>query len=318
MDDIFIAEKIKQNFSLVQFAAYKVGGPAEFFLEVKTKEDLVGACMWAKEKNKEIKILGGGSNILICDQGIKGLVLKIANSDTVVRGERLDCGAGANLNRAMYLAAGAELSGLEWSAGIPGATIGGAVRGNAGAFSMSMSDIVETVEAFNLSKNNFNIFSNKDCRFSYRQSYFSDKNDYLIWRVILKMRKGNKEKIEQEIERILFFRQSKQPRLPSAGSVFKNIDLEYLESVNKNLSEEAISSGAMKDGRVAAGWLVDLAGLKGKKIGGAKVSLEHANFIVNTGNATAEDIFKLINIIKNEIKIRFKVELKEEIQYIGF
>jgi UDP-N-acetylmuramate dehydrogenase len=313
-----IETKIRQNVPLAPLATYKVGGSAEFFLEVKTKEDLAEAYTWAREKNKEIKILGGGSNILINDQGIKGLVLKLANSDAIVRGERLDCGAGANLNRAMHLAVGADLSGLEWSAGIPGATIGGAVRGNAGAFNTFMSDIVETVEAFNISKGSFNIFSNKDCQFDYRRSFFSDKSDYLIWQVILKMIKGDKEKIAKEIEKVLFFRQSKQPRLPSAGSVFKNIDFEYLGSVNKNLAQEAELAGAVKDNRVAVGWLIDLAGLKGKKIGGAKVSLEHANFIVNTGNATAEDIFKLINIIKNEIKIRFKVELKEEIQYLGY
>jgi UDP-N-acetylmuramate dehydrogenase len=297
---------------------YKVGGPAEFFLEAKDKIDLREAFEWAKENQKEIFVLGGGSNLLISDEGIKGLVIKINNNQIVVRGERLDCGAGANLNRAMLLASGSGLSGLEWAAGIPGATIGGVIRGNAGAFGQGTADILENVEIFNLNKGVFEILSNKDCDFAYRSSAFAKSKFYIIWQAILKLKKEKPEIIKERIAKNLEYRRVKQPNLPSAGSIFKNIIFSSLVEKNPELAIKAKSVGLGMDGQVASGWIIDQAGLKGKRIGQAKVSLEHANFIVNTGNASAEDIWKLINFVKNSIKINFNLELETEIQCLGF
>ncbi|MFA4941773.1 MAG: UDP-N-acetylmuramate dehydrogenase, partial [Patescibacteria group bacterium] len=226
--------------------------------------------------------------------------------------------AGAILARAMRLAVGEDLSGLEWSAGIPRATIGGAVRGNAGAFGSSISEIIETTEVFNIKKQKFELFSNKDCRFVYRGSIFKEDGNYLIWKAILKFQKGNKRQIEKEVAKCLESRQGKQPKLPSAGSIFKNLNFKDLKESNTNLAGLAVESGAVKDDKVSAGWIIELIGLKGKKIGGAKVSLEHANFIVNTSHATAEDIIMLISYIKQQVRTRFNVQLQEEIQYLGF
>jgi UDP-N-acetylmuramate dehydrogenase len=313
-----IETKIRQGVFLAPLTTYKVGGQAEFFLEVHDKLELHEACDWAKNRGKEIVILGGGSNVLISDEGIHGLVIKLMNSNIILRGERLECGAGASLSRALYLAAGNNLTGLEWSAGIPNATIGGSIRGNAGAFGVSIADITENVEVFDLDKLIFKIFSNKDCGFAYKKSSFAGNSRLLVWEVILKMRKGDSDKIKSEIQKNIEFRKNKQPNLPSAGSVFKNINFEDLEKINQKLAEEAVSSGVAQSGKVGAGWIIEKAGLKGKKIGQAKVSLEHANFVVNTGGAKAEDIFKLINIIKNQVRINLGVELEIEIQLFGF
>jgi len=316
--------KIQENIPLDSLTTYKIGGPAKFFIEIKTKEDLIEAFHWAKENKEKIFILGGGSNILINDQGVDGLVIKVSNEEITVRGDRLDCGAGASLSQAVRLAIGNNLSGLEWAVGIPRATIGGAVRGNAGAFGSYTSGIVETVEVFNFKKKlsaptgRFELFSNKDCNFNYRESFFKTNENYLIWQVVLKMRKCSKQEINNLVNEYLEFRNKKQPKLPSAGSIFKNLDFYELDKLNPKLADLARKENKIKNNMVGAGWIIDLAGLKGKTIGGAKVSLEQANFIINTGQATAEDIVKLINYIKQRVRDRFRVELQEELQCLGF
>jgi len=310
--------KVQKNIPSAQFTTFRIGGPAKFFIEVKEKNDLLEAIKWAKENKEKFFILGGGSNVIINDKGVDGLVIKMANDNITVHGERMEAGAGATLARAVRLATGENLSGLEWAAGIPRATIGGAVRGNAGAFNSSMAEVMETAEVFNVKKEKFELFSNKDCRFNYRESIFKEDNNYLIWNVVFKLEKGNKLEIESSVNKFLESRQSWQPKLPSAGSVFKNLSLDYLKENNANIADLASQAGVVKEGKVGAGWLIELAGLKGKKIGGAKVSLEHANFIVNTSQATAGDIIMLISYIKQQVRNRFNIQLQEEVQYLGF
>jgi len=310
--------KIQKNKILAELTTFRIGGPAKFFIEAKTQEDLLVATKWAKDNKEPIFILGGGSNIIIKDEGVNGLVVKIANDEIAVRGERLECGAGAVLARIIGIAMGDSLSGLEWAVGIPRATLGGSVRGNAGAFGFSTEDLVETVEVFNLKKEKFETFSNHDCRFNYRGSIFKEDKNYLVWKVVLKMKKGDKVEIEKNISQYLDSRQKRQPKLPSAGSVFKSLTFDYIKSANSSVAELAEKSGAIKNGKLSAGWIIEFAGLKGKRMGGAKVSLEHANFIVNTSHATAEDIIILISYIKQQIRSKFNIQLQEEVQYFGF
>lgn len=309
---------IQKDIPLAQFTTFRIGGPAKFFIEVKEKDDLPEAIKWAKENKEKFYILGGGSNVIINDKGVDGLVIRMANDNITVHGERMEAGAGATLARAVRLATGENLSGLEWAAGIPRATLGGAIRGNAGAFGSSMNDVAETVEVFNVKKEKFELFSHKDCKFDYRESIFKKDHNYLIWSIILRLKKGSKLEIEAMINKFLESRQSRQPKLPSAGSIFKNLLIDYLKENNANIANLAIKSGAVKGNKIGAGWLIELAGLKGKKIGGAKVSLEHANFIVNTSQASAEDIVMLISYIKQQVRNRFSVQLQEEVQYLGF
>ncbi|MDD5031863.1 MAG: UDP-N-acetylmuramate dehydrogenase [Patescibacteria group bacterium] len=313
-----VEDKIQKDISLAQFTTFRIGGPAKFFIEVKEKDDLPGAIKWARENKEKFFILGGGSNIIINDKGVDGLVIKMTNDDIKIHGERVEAQAGATLARAMRLATGENLSGLEWAAGIPRATIGGAVRGNAGAFGSSIADKIETIEVFNVKKEKFELFSHKDCGFSYRESIFKKDENYLIWNAVLKLEKGKKIEIESAVNKFLESRQNRQPKLPSAGSVFKNLLFDYLKENNANIADLASQAGVVKEGKVGAGWLIELAGLKGKKIGGAKVSLEHANFIVNTSQATAEDIVMLISYIKQQVRNRFNIQLQEEVQYLGF
>jgi UDP-N-acetylmuramate dehydrogenase len=309
--------KIKQNIPLAPFTTFKIGGEAKYFIEVRTKEDLLEAISWARENGEECFFLGGGSNILINDNGVDGLVIRFVNKETEMKGDRMVCGAGAEFSKAVNLAVANSLSGLEWAAGIPG-SIGGAVRGNAGAFGSNIGTGVENVLVFNIKKEKFEMFSNKDCRFDYRYSIFKTNTDLIIWEVIFKLSKGESGLIISKVNENLGCRERRLPKLPSAGSVFKNFDINDLRKMSGELALRAENEGAVKGGFVPAGWIIEQMGVKGKTIGGAKVSLEHGNFIVNTSKARAEDVIMLISYIKQQIRDHYGVQMQEEIQYFGF
>ncbi|MCU0679179.1 MAG: UDP-N-acetylmuramate dehydrogenase [Planctomycetes bacterium] len=310
---------IREQVPLAPLTTFGIGGPAKYYLAAATKEELIFAVEWAAGKNEQVYIIGGGSNLLVNDQGVDGLVLRLLNNTVVVRSQRLEAGAGATLTQAAYAAKSANLSGLEWSIGIPNATVGGAVCGNAGAFGTSMSDLVETVEAFDQGKKAFVTLSLNECAFGYRQSIFKDDHKLIIWQIILKMRAEDGSEIGRRMEENLNYRLDRYPRLPSAGSVFKNLTLKEALKDNPALEKEWNEiGGILFDGKISAGQLIEMAGLKGKAIGGAKVSLEHANHIVNTGRATAADVAMLVSYIKQQVRDRFKIQLQEEIEYFGF
>lgn len=312
-----IQEKIKKNIDLKALTTFRIGGPAEYYVEVSTKNELYHALRYAAQKRIPGFIIGGGSNILVNDQGIAGLVVKLLNQDIREKGTRLECGAGAKLAEAVSLAVRENLTGLEWAAGIPG-SVAGAVRGNAGAFGSNISDLVENVSIYDKKKDKFVLFSNRDCGFGYRQSVFHSDKGKIIWEVILKLEHGVAGEIQKKVGEYLESRRQGQPNFPSAGCVFKNISVDKLKNDNPELAQEAEERGVTKNGMLGAGWLIEKAGLKGKKIGGAKVSLEHGNFIVNTGNARAEDVVMLISFIKQQVRDGFGVQLMEEIEYFGF
>jgi len=311
-----IEDKIQQNIPLAPMTTFKIGGNAKFFVEVTDKAELAEALEWSAKNVNQHFILGGGSNVLINDKGVDGLVIKINNVRLEIKGEHLECGAGTFLAKAMIEANREGLGGMEWAIGIPG-SVGGAVHGNTGAFGLNIGNVVETVEIFDIAKNKFASMGNQDCRFDYRESVFKNDKNLVIWSVKIRLAKKNQEEIKNTISGYLNQRLKTQPKLPSAGSVFKNITIEDLRSLNKNLARMAEESGVVKAGKVGVGWIIDLLGFRGKTIGGAKVSLEHANFIVNTGKATTEDVIMLISLIKQQARTKFGVQLTEEVQYLG-
>jgi len=308
---------IQKNISLASLTTFKIGGNAKFYTEIKNKEDLLEAFAWVEQENEKYIILAGGSNVLINDQIINALVIKINFNDIKVKGDRLECGAGVSLSVAVNKATGDELTGLEWAIGIPG-SVGGAIRGNAGAFGADISEYIETVEAFDVANKRFSIFSKRDCNFSYRGSIFKENNNLIIFKATLKLNKGILDDIKSKIEDNLTKRISSQSKLPSAGCVFKNLLVSNLEQSNPTIIQWAKEENVLRGDKIAAGWLIDKIGLRGKKMGDAKVSLEHANFIVNTGKATASEVIMLISYIKQQVRDRYKVQLQEEIVYLGF
>lgn len=297
---------------------FKLGGPAEFFCAPKTKDELIAAFVWALDNKQEVLILGGCSNVVISDEGVKGLVIKIANNNLSVHGKRINCGAGVSLAFLATTSFGNNFSGLEWTVGIPGATLGGSIRGNAGAFGCQIEDSIETVEAYDVRKKIFVRLSRHDCEFKYRGSIFKDNPELIIWEAILQFSSLSRFEIQEQIDECLKKRFKNQPKLPSAGCVFKNLTATQLTRCNKKLSGLAKKENLIKGGKVGAGWVIEQAGWKGNRQGGVKVSLEHANFIVNIGKGTAGDVRVLASRIKKDVYLKFGIILREEVEFVGF
>jgi UDP-N-acetylmuramate dehydrogenase len=311
--------EIKKNVSLKAYSTFKIGGRAKYFTVVKNTEEISKAISLAKEKKIPFFILGGGSNVLFSDNGFEGLVIKIQNSNLKIQNEnskfKIICGAGFPLMKLVFKSSEIGATGLENLAGIPG-TLGGAIWGNAGAFGREIGDLVEKVKILEVGSSKIKIkeLKNKDCEFGYRDSIFKKKKNCIILEATLRLKKGNKKEIEEKIKEILKLRKEKQPlEFPCAGSVFKNIPAKNLPKKIKEKFKDKI-----KNGFLSAGILIDMAGLKGYRIGGAKISQKHANFIVNLGKAKAKEVLELIKLIKGEVKRKFGVKLKEEIQIIKF
>jgi len=307
--------KVRENVNLAEYTSFGVGGPAKYFVEVESVEDLKEAVKFAKEKNLEFFILGGGTNVLVSDAGFSGLAVKMK----LEKIEKLDennfkVGAGTLLSRLVNFSAENFLKGLEWAAGIPG-TIGGAVAGNAGTPEGEMKDSIKKIEFFDMEK--FDVFNldGAKCDFGYRTSYFKDKNNLIIMDVEISLEKGDEEEIKNKIEKNISARKEKQPQGRSAGSYFANPKVENESLISQFEKETGISC---IDNRLPAGWLIERVDFKGRKIGGAEVSEKHANFILNIGGAKAQDFVILSSLIKQKVRDELGVQLKEEIRYIGF
>ena len=288
-------EKIYINEEMKKHTSFKIGGPAECLIKIENKVQLKNIFEIAKDFNIPLTIIGNGSNILVSDKGIKGIVLKIEikkleiqeNNEkvnvTVGSGEKLGIIAQKFLNQ--------EIEGFEFASGIPG-TIGGAIRMNAGAHGKEMKDIVKTVTYMDRD-GNIKKIENVEAEFKYRNSIFSHK-DYVIIETELELQKGNKEEISEKMQEYANFRKEKQPlEYPSAGSTFKR-------------GEDFITAK-----------LIDECGLKGYQIGGAQISEKHAGFIINKDNATAEDVMKLIEYTKEQIYNKFGKKIETEVEILN-
>lgn len=323
--------EIKENILLAQYTTLKIGGAAKFFCEAKDEKEILKALEFARKKKMPFFVLGGGSNILVSDKGFDGVVIKIKDLRFKIQGSSIECGSGIILSKIVSESIKSELTGLEWAAGIPGA-IGGAVRGNAGAFGSSMSEIVESVKVMeipNISKVRSFPFPAirreipqgrtlklRECQFAYRDSVFKQNPNLIIISAVLKLKKGKKKESEKRVKEIIRQRKEAQPfDFPSSGSFFKNPVVK-----NKKLIEEYEKETGKKAnvGVIPAGYLIDVLNLRGKKIGGAMVSQHHGNFLVNTGKATAEDFIILAAIIKTRVRNEYGIQLQEEVQRVGF
>ncbi|PIS05610.1 MAG: UDP-N-acetylenolpyruvoylglucosamine reductase [Candidatus Buchananbacteria bacterium CG10_big_fil_rev_8_21_14_0_10_42_9] len=310
---------VKQNIRLADMTNYRIGGPAKYFLETDNFDKLIKVLNEARAQKIPIFILAGGSNILIADEGFNGLVVKLKNHDIDVNGETVIAGAGAGIDNLVDAVADAGLTGLEFMAGIYG-TVGGAVRGNAGAYGGSISQAVVKVKVFNGQK--ILEMSNDECKFDYRESIFKH-NDYIILEAELKLAKGDAAQVKAKVADIRKTRNAKLPEIePNAGCIFKNLELHEVvdpKKIKKGLDiTDAEYDEATKFGKLPAGYLIEKLGLKGKTIGGAQLSPKHGNIIVNTGNATAKDVVMLLSFLKQQVRDKTGVQLQEEIQLVGF
>lgn len=310
-----IGKSIQANIKLAKYTTFKIGGPAKYFFIASDNEDLVRAITFAKRLKIPAYVLGGGSNVLVSDNGFNGLVIVNKAKDIIIKpDDKVVADAGVNLMELVNKTVEAGLTGLEWAAGIPG-TVGGAVRGNAGAYRGEMADNFIGVEVMRGAKQF--ILKKDQCKFGYRDSIFKHNKDLIIT-AEFQLAPGDRSQSQAQIKEILVKRQVKHPlQYPSAGSIFTNV---LLDTHNQDLLKKVPNLPAeyLKYKKIPAAWLIEQLDLKGKTIGGAQVSDKHANFIVNTGKATANDVIQLISLIKMKVRNTYGIELMEEIEYVGF
>ena len=321
--------KVQRGVVLAPYVHFRIGGPAEYFFIAKNSEELVEACQAAIDLGIPYTILGDGSNVIILDNGIEGLVIKTANKkinfiDNVVEAE-----AGAVLMEVANRAAEMGLSGLEFAGGIYG-TVGGAVYGNAGSFGREIKDILVTCRFFDPNRG-VRELNNNECQFVYRGSIFKQHRDWVILSARFALTPSSPETVKQHLLELVKKKSASQPfNLPSSGCIFQNIPAGEVDwnKIEKEIEADSInqSSGLTnrecwerfrQQGYLPVSYLLEELGLKGKQIGQAQVSDKHANFIVNLGGATASEVIMLISYLKQQVRDRVGIQLQEEVQILG-
>ena len=303
--------------NLSHYSNCKIGGSAEHFYAADKVKKIILAVERARQLKLPIFILGGGTNLLISDEGFSGLVLKPEINLLKAYGTVVRVGAGVSIFELLDFAITRGLSGLEWAGGLPG-TVGGAIRGNAGAFRGEIKDNIIDVLSLRLGDLNIIKRNREECNFGYRDSVFKQEDGKeIILSATFVLRAGDKKEIRQAIEDKIKWRQTRQPlEHPNIGSIFKNVDW---KKVPKNWQEnEEIKKHLKTDPFpvIPAATLIDKSGLKGVIFGGAMISPKHPNFIVNTLQAGSSDVEKLIKLVKITVQDKFGIELEEEIIYV--
>lgn len=289
---------LQRNVRLAPLTTYQIGGPADLFVEANTKEELVAAILGAHKEGLPFFVLGTGANILIGDKGVRGLVIHNRAKGFAFEGDTLVAESGAEIADLITAAADRGLSGIEHYAGIP-SSVGGALRQNLHFLSpdrtttLYIGDIVE--RALVLENDEIQTVDHDYFAFGYDDSIINHQPVFVL-EASFRLTPGDKKSIEAQIQANLAWRREKQPQLeefPSCGSVFKKIE------------------------GVGAGRLIDAAGLKGVRAGGAMISPQHANFIVNTGGATADNVLELIHLVQEKVEETSGYRLETEIGFVG-
>lgn len=321
--------KLKENIPLSKFSHYKIGGPARFFFEAKSEAEIVWAVQEAKKRKLPVFILGGGTNLLISDDGFDGLVLRPDLRNIKTKGTTMTVSAGVSMADLIKSAAAHSLAGFEWAGGLPG-TVGGAVRGNAGCFGGEIKDRVILVRSFDMKKMKVITRNARACAFAYRHSIFKKKNGAeIILSVIFALQKGNKREITRVIKERIQYRKTHHPlEYANIGSIFKNIPLSVVHEKGSTQYREALHAKSLSLRRsqfsvktdpfpvISAAKLISESGLRGVSLGGAMISPKHSNFIVNALGAGSSDVTNLITLAKAEVDKKFGVKMEEEIQLL--
>lgn len=305
---------IREHVILASHTTFRIGGTARYFAEVRSEDELREGLAWAREKRLSFAILGGGSNVLASDEGFDGLVIRMISDTLQIDDTLVTIDAGRTLLQTIRDTAQQGLGGWEKLAGIPG-TVGGAARGNAGAFGCEMRDIVTAVRALDTGSGEIRLFPNAACEFSYRDSFFKREPRWIITAVQVRLAPAAPADIQQLIETTIAEREKRHLQdVRAAGSYFTN-PVAPADIVALFEKEKGVVS---REGRVPAGWLIEKAGFKGAMLGGAQSSLQHPNYLVNaSGAATAAEVRELADTIKEAVREQFGVELQEEAAFLG-
>lgn len=285
-------QNIKLNESLKKYTMTKLGGAADIFITPGNEEEAVAVIQYAAEQNIPVLMLGNGSNMVVRDGGVRGIVIHFNQLDEIkIEGTTVFAQAGALIKDVSKLAAKNCLTGFEFACGIPG-SIGGAMAMNAGAYGGEIKDVIVSCKVVTRQGEVLTL-SKDELELSYRKSIIAEKQ-YFVLHSIFELQVGVQEEIDAKIADLTFQRESKQPlEYPSAGSVFKRPPGHF------------------------AGKLIQDSGLQGKGVGGAEVSTKHAGFIINKNNATATDYIKTIEMVQRVVKDNFGIDLETEVKIVG-
>ena len=304
--------KVLANVPLAPYTTLKIGGKAAYFFTARTSKKIIQAVGAAKKLHIPLFILGGGSNLVVSDKGFHGLVIKIQNTKYKIRDTRVFAEAGVSMATLVRETGKKGLSGFEWAGGLPG-SVGGAIRGNAGAFKGEIKDNILWVIALDV-RGEERLFSRKECKFSYRSSVFKEKG-LVILSAAFVLKKGNKHAIQSVAADHVAYRKERHPlEYPNAGSVFKNCDLKKFSLAWRKKVQSAVKVDPFPV--VPTAYLNDQAGLKGMRQNNIQISTKHPNYMVNLGRGKSKDGTALVRKVKKIIKKKFGVELEQEIEYV--
>ena len=297
---------------LSRYTRFGIGGPADLYAETESAEAFIAALAAARSSGMEIVVIGGGTNLIVSDEGFRGIVLRYRGDRMLESNGRVQADAGAVLQDLVDFTIARGLVGLETLSGIPG-SVGAAVYGNAGAYGHALAERVVTVRFYD--GQTVRVFDNEECEFRYRESIFKRHKDWIIFSTELRLDAGDARVLRETADSILKVRNEKFPlTMKCAGSIFKNL-------IVKELPAEVaaqVPGAAVREGKVPAAWFLEQVGAKGMVRGDIHVASYHANLIYNAGAGTAADLCALIRELKARVVDRFGIEFEEEVQYVGY
>lgn len=305
---------VRRDALLSTYTRFGIGGPADVFAEADAPENFIEAWKIARASGLDTVVIGGGTNLIVSDNGFPGIVLKLANRRIFADGDVVHADSGASLQALVDFTIDGGWRGLETMTGIPG-SVGAAVYGNAGAYGHSIQERVARVRFFDGDLLQVSDFDNSQCEFRYRHSLFKQHKQWIILSTQLTMSRGEAAELRAAADQILAIRNKKYPPvMKCAGSIFKNFLLAELPSAV--VSE--IPPKVVIEGKVPSAWFLEQVGAKGMRAGDIQVADYHANLIYNAGAGTARELVEIIDELKRRVETRWGIPLEEEVQYVGF
>jgi UDP-N-acetylmuramate dehydrogenase len=300
--------EVLESASLGEYTRFGIGGPARFLADASSEAGLERSIQAIREYGEQLAVMGGGTNLIVSDDGFAGVVLRYANRALEIDGTTVRVAAGAVLQELVDSAIAAGLRGLETMTGIPG-WVGGAIYGNAGAYGHSIQERIESVRFFD----GFSVreIGNAACEFHYRDSVFKRRKDWIVVSATVRLDRAEPAGLRAIAEDILKIRNEKYPpTLRCAGSIFKNLIWMDLPAT----AQARIPERLVREGKVPSAYFLELAGAKGMVNGGVRVATYHANLIYNHGGGTALQVRQLIGELQRRVRDQFGIELEEEVQ----
>ena len=296
---------------LSRYTRFGIGGPADLYAETGSAEAFAAAWAAARLSGLPTMVIGGGTNLIVSDNGFRGVVLRYRADRLMASNHRIHADAGAVLQDLVDFSIAHGLKGLETLAGIPG-SVGAAVYGNAGAYGHSISERVISVRFYD--GESVRVFTNEQCEFQYRESIFKDHKEWIIFSTELLLEPADPAALREIAGGILKVRNEKFPvTMKCAGSIFKNL---LLKDLPPDVAAQ-VPPAAVREGKIPAAWFLEQVGAKGMQRGDIHVATYHANLLYNAGDGTAADLTALIQELKERVRARFAIELEEEVQYVG-